>query len=85
MKKSIKLTLGLLGISAISAITIGSVISCSNNNTNLASNNNQDNKNSNNKSSSTNPNSSNDTSYIPYSELTKTVTKEPSFAAALAN
>ena len=85
MKKSIKLTLGLLGISTISAITVGSVISCSNNNTNLASNNNQDNKNSNNKSSSTNPNSSNDTSFIPYSELTKTVTKEPSFAAALAN
>ena len=85
MKKSIKLTLGLLGISTISAITIGSVISCSNNNTNLASNNNQDNKNSNNKSSSTNPNSSNNTSFIPYSELTKTVTKEPSFAAALAN
>ena len=85
MKKSIKLTLGVLGISAISAITVGSVISCSNNNTNLASNNNQDNKNSNNKSSSTNPNSSNDTSFIPYSELTKTVTKEPSFAAALAN
>ena len=85
MKKLINLTLGLLGISTISAITVGSVISCSNNNTNLVSNNNQDNKNSNNKSSSTNPNSSNDTSFIPYSELTKTVTKEPSFAAALAN
>ncbi|MBQ5492874.1 MAG: hypothetical protein IIT78_03260 [Mycoplasmataceae bacterium] len=85
MKKSIKLTLGLLGISAISAITVGSVISCSNNNSNLASNNNQDNKNSNNKSSSTNPNSSNDTNFIPYSELTKMVTKEQNFTAALAN
>ena len=83
MKKSIKLTLGLLGISAISAITVGSVISCSNNNSNLASNNNQDNKNSNNKSSSTNQNSPNDTSFIPYSDLTKSVTKEPSFNAAL--
>ena len=86
MKKSIKLTLGLLGISAISAITVGSVISCSNDSSMVSTNsNNSSNSNNTNKSSSTNPNSSNDTSFIPYSELTKTVTKEPSFAAALAN
>lgn len=86
MKKSIKLTLGLLGISAISAITVGSVISCSNDSSMVSTtSNNSSNSNNTNKSSSTNPNSSNDTSFIPYSELTKTVTKEPSFAAALAN
>ena len=80
MKKSIKITLGLLGITTISAITVGSVISCSNNSSMVSTN-------SNNSSSSNkqNTNQTNDTSFVPYSDLTKTVTKEPSFDAALAD
>ena len=84
MKKSIKLTLGLLGISAISAITVGSVISCSNDSSMVSTNSNNS-SNSNNTNKSNTSNKENTTNFIPYSELTKTVTKEPSFAAALAN
>ncbi|MBQ5492884.1 MAG: hypothetical protein IIT78_03310 [Mycoplasmataceae bacterium] len=82
MKKSIKLTLGLLGISAISAITVGSVISCSNDSSMVSTNSNNS-SNSNNTNKSNTSNKENTTNFIPYSELTKTVTKEPSFGAAL--
>lgn len=74
MKKSIKLILELLGITTISAITIGSVISCSNDNNN--SNNNSDSDVNVNQEGQTlsNPNTK---FIIPYTDLSTNIINDP--------
>lgn len=91
MKKSIKLILGLLGITTISAITIGSVISCSNDNdtsNNNSGSNSEVNVNQEGQTLS-NPNTK---FIIPYTDLSTNIINDPttnkpytSYSDALSN
>ena len=91
MKKSIKLILGLLGITTISAITIGSVISCSNDNEN--SNNNSDSNSNVNENEEGQTLSNPNTKFIiPYTDLSTNIINDPltnkpytSYSDALSN
>lgn len=76
MKTWKKVFVTLSSIALITTVPLA-IVSCSNN-ANLVS------KNSNNKNSNQ-TNNENSTNFVPYTDLTKTVTKEPSFNAALTN
>ena len=91
MKKSIKLILGLLGITTISAITIGSVISCSNDNDNSNNNSGSNSEVNVNEEGQTlsNPNTK---FIIPYTDLSTNIINDPttnkpyaSYSDALSN
>ncbi|MBQ5492779.1 MAG: hypothetical protein IIT78_02780 [Mycoplasmataceae bacterium] len=91
MKKSMKLILGLLGITTISAITIGSVISCSNDN-NTSNNNSDSNSNVNVNEEGQTLSNPNTKFIIPYTDLSTNVINDPttnkpytSYSDALSN